>query len=124
MSGGAPPTPDDFSGWGGPGSVPKLDPGAQTPSTPTGLMGRLKNFGKISKKSLNETSSPVLGPTATLHIGAVISDSEVSNSECLLLMRLSYLYILSSGACYTRTTHNQNGTTSCTSQSLVTAIVG
>lgn len=34
--------PDDFSGWSGPGA-------AQTPSTPTGLMGRLKSFGKLKK---------------------------------------------------------------------------
>ncbi|KAJ7623186.1 hypothetical protein FB45DRAFT_797112 [Roridomyces roridus] len=45
---------DDFSGWGG--------PGAQTPSTPTGLMGRLKNFGKSSKRP-TDIATPVLPTT-------------------------------------------------------------
>ncbi|TFK31745.1 WD40-repeat-containing domain protein [Crucibulum laeve] len=54
-----PSTTDDFSGWGGPGKEP------QTPSTPSGLMGRLKNFSKIGSKKANDaTSSPVIGIAA------------------------------------------------------------
>ncbi|KAJ7066614.1 hypothetical protein C8F01DRAFT_1123933 [Mycena amicta] len=43
---------DDFSGWSG--------PGAQTPSTPTSLMGRLKSFGK---KRVADVATPSLPPT-------------------------------------------------------------
>ncbi|KAF8585272.1 WD40 repeat-like protein [Ramaria rubella] len=49
-------TPDDFSGWGGPGSKEK-EPGIlQTPLTPSGggFMGRLRQLGKISKRPLSE----------------------------------------------------------------------
>lgn len=44
-----PPSPDDFSSWGAPGVKP-YDPNAPAPSTPGGLMGRLKAFGKTGKK--------------------------------------------------------------------------
>ncbi|KAF8063588.1 hypothetical protein FPV67DRAFT_1701521 [Lyophyllum atratum] len=56
LPGPVPPTPDDFSGWSGPG---KTEP--QTPVTPGGLMGRLKNFGKTKRPSSDATSSPVIG---------------------------------------------------------------
>lgn len=55
---GAPATPDDFSGWGGPGSKPSSTAVAstpdsnvpQTPSTPGGrFMGRLMSFGRGGK---------------------------------------------------------------------------
>jgi WD repeat-containing protein 48 len=55
---GAPGSPDDFSGWTGPN---KMDP--QTPNTPSGLIGRLRNFGKTTKRPLSDTpnvSSPEL----------------------------------------------------------------
>lgn len=58
-------TSDDFSAWGGPG---KHDSAAlQTPLTPGGgLMGRLKNFGKVTagKKGPGDVGSmsPVVGP--------------------------------------------------------------
>ena len=43
---------DDFSGWSGP--VRQEPP---TPSTPSGIMGRLKNFGKLTKKPANDVLS-------------------------------------------------------------------
>ncbi|KAF7308784.1 WD-REPEATS-REGION domain-containing protein [Mycena kentingensis (nom. inval.)] len=44
---------DDFSGWSGPGS-----PGGQTPSTPTSLMGRLKNIGRKRAPDVATTPMP------------------------------------------------------------------
>jgi WD repeat-containing protein 48 len=43
---------DDFSGWSGP--IRQEPP---TPSTPSGIMGRLKNFGKLTKKPANDVVS-------------------------------------------------------------------
>lgn len=52
---GVPSSPDDFSGWAGPN---KTEP--QTPSTPSGIMGRLKNFGgKITKRPVSDIASPL-----------------------------------------------------------------
>lgn len=48
-----PPSPDDFGSWGTPAT--KYDPNLPTPSTPGGLMGRLKAFGKTQKRSTTET---------------------------------------------------------------------
>jgi len=62
--GGAPTSPDDFSGWAGPN---KMDP--QTPTTPSGLIGRLKNFGKITRR-------PVSDPPSTSLVGLVVASSE------------------------------------------------
>ncbi|KAJ7091399.1 hypothetical protein B0H15DRAFT_835950 [Mycena belliarum] len=44
---------DDFSGWSG--------PGAQSPSTPTGIMGRLKSFGKPKRAA--DVAAPALPTT-------------------------------------------------------------
>ena len=55
---------DDFSGWAGPN---KMDP--QTPSTPTGLIGRLKSFGKITRRPLSD-------PPNTSLIGLVVPSNE------------------------------------------------
>ncbi|KAF7308543.1 WD-REPEATS-REGION domain-containing protein [Mycena chlorophos] len=52
QNGAVTPGADDFSGWAG--------PGAQTPNTPTSLMGRLKSFGK---KRVLEAATPSLPPT-------------------------------------------------------------
>ncbi|KAF8880654.1 hypothetical protein BD779DRAFT_1675814 [Infundibulicybe gibba] len=51
--------PDDLSAWSGP--IKELGP--QTPITPGGLMGRLKNFGKMSAKrpASDVPLSPSLG---------------------------------------------------------------
>lgn len=49
-----PPSPDDFGSWGTP-AAKQLDPNLPTPSTPGGLMGRLKAFGKIPKRSGTDT---------------------------------------------------------------------
>jgi WD repeat-containing protein 48 len=45
---GIPSPSDDFSGWSGPRQEPS------TPSTSSGIMGRLKNFGKLSKRPAND----------------------------------------------------------------------
>jgi len=55
-------TPDDFSSFGKP-----TDPTAQTPMTPSGLMGRLKAFGKSNKRQASEATTP----------GGTVSSNEV-----------------------------------------------
>ncbi|THH15451.1 hypothetical protein EW146_g5015 [Bondarzewia mesenterica] len=72
-SGGGTGEPDDFSGWGGPGTRNSDVP--TTPSTPTagGLMGRLKSLGKISKRPMNEPGSLTPRP--------VTSDGEQNPSQ-------------------------------------------
>ncbi|KAI0706677.1 hypothetical protein C8Q76DRAFT_629871 [Earliella scabrosa] len=56
------PTPDDFSGWGGKNAAGAAGGGAelglQSPSTPTmgSLMGRIKAFGKSTKRQASETA--------------------------------------------------------------------
>jgi WD repeat-containing protein 48 len=65
---------DDFSGWSGPG---KQEP--QTPSTPRGIMGRLKNFEKLTKKSASdalniwtpESATTVVGTPAPPSVGLI-----------------------------------------------------
>jgi len=65
-------TPDDFSGWGGPGTKPPESVVPQTPSTPTigssggggGFIGRIRALGK-AKRQTSETGSAMPGKTAT-----------------------------------------------------------
>lgn len=57
-----PPSPDDFGGWGAPGVKP-YDPNAPAPTTPGGLMGRLKAFGKGTKRA--NTDLGPMTPSAT-----------------------------------------------------------
>lgn len=61
---GGPLTSDDFSGWAGPN---KMDP--QTPTTPSGLIGRLKSFGKVTRR-------PVSDPPNTSLIGLIAASNE------------------------------------------------
>ncbi|KAF9476316.1 WD40 repeat-like protein [Pholiota conissans] len=56
IQGVIPGSPDDFSGWSN-----KVEP--QTPSTPSGLIGRLKNFGKATKRPVSDALSPAILPT-------------------------------------------------------------
>lgn len=71
-------TPDDFSGWGGPASAvgtkqQGVDSAAtHTPSTPSGLMGRLKNLGKSARKTASEAETPA---------GAGVGGSETGDGE-------------------------------------------
>lgn len=64
--GGVPGSPDDFSGWSA--ATPKPEP--QTPSTPSGLMGRLRNLGKMGRRPVSDIpSTSTLGsatPTAEI----------------------------------------------------------
>jgi WD repeat-containing protein 48 len=69
QSGTAPSQPDDFSGWSGPGSA------AQTPSTPTGLMGRLKSFGKLKRTA--DVAAPMLPTTVELPVVEVRGPTRV-----------------------------------------------
>lgn len=59
-----PAAEDDFSGWGGPGSAKSSsihDTAPSTPSTPGGgLMGKLKSFGKASRKVASESDTPAV----------------------------------------------------------------
>ncbi|KDR71860.1 hypothetical protein GALMADRAFT_253641 [Galerina marginata CBS 339.88] len=58
IQGGIPGSPDDFSGWTGPN---KAEP--QTPLTPSGLIGRLKSFGKITKRPVSDIPNMSTLPT-------------------------------------------------------------
>lgn len=66
---------DDFSGWSGPKQEPP-----PTPSTPSGIMGRLKNFGKLTKKPANdvvnisipESTAAVVGTPAPPSVSSFI----------------------------------------------------
>ena len=55
---------DDFSGWSGP--IRQEPP---TPSTPSGIMGRLKNFGKLTKKSANDVVNISTPESTTTVVG-------------------------------------------------------
>lgn len=59
---------DDFSGWSGPSK-----PEPQTPSTPSGLMGRLRNFGKMAKRSIGD------GPSISTPATAIVGSSTLSS---------------------------------------------
>ncbi|KAJ7504339.1 hypothetical protein B0H11DRAFT_1981747 [Mycena galericulata] len=76
MQGGALGTPDDFSGWGG--------PGAQTPSTPTGLMGRLKSFGKLKRAA--DVATPALPTTVEVPIVEESAPEPVTKTPLQLLL--------------------------------------
>ena len=55
---------DDFGGWGRPGSsrsTGSQDHGSSAPSTPGGLMGRLKSLGKSSRRVATEAETTVTG---------------------------------------------------------------
>ncbi|KAH9850509.1 hypothetical protein C2E23DRAFT_887394 [Lenzites betulinus] len=78
-SGGA-PTPDDFSGWGGKTpSVPDAAGTIQSPSTPTmgTIMGRLKAFGKSSKRAASESAGTVTpgGTLTSVSAGAASTEA-------------------------------------------------
>lgn len=81
-------TPDDFSGWSGPGShksggiainTQAASPGSEAPQTPNtpsghGLMGRLRAFGKVAKRQASEigtasTSSTAVGSETPAPVG-------------------------------------------------------
>ncbi|KAE9411423.1 WD40 repeat-like protein [Gymnopus androsaceus JB14] len=81
-------TPDEFSGWPGPG---KSEAGLQTPMTPSGgLMGRLKNFGKNKKAATDTISTPSLGTDTTLvESTTALEDSAVSEVKTPLQELLS-----------------------------------
>jgi WD repeat-containing protein 48 len=69
-----PPTPDEFSGWSGPGKSPELG----TPITPSGFMGRIvKNFK--GKKSTNDTPvTPTAGQVSTIPEASAASEVRLS----------------------------------------------
>ena len=85
QGGSNPIASDDFSGWSGPG---KQEP--QTPSTPSGIMGRLKNFGKIAKRPPSEVQSISTPESATV-VGTPVPPSVsliLNIDERFLLNRL------------------------------------
>lgn len=69
-------TPDDFSGWSGPGShksgsiainTQATSPNAEVPPTPStpsghGLMNRLRAFGKVAKRQASEIGTASTSP--------------------------------------------------------------
>ncbi|KAI0094173.1 hypothetical protein BDY19DRAFT_6668 [Irpex rosettiformis] len=81
-----PSSPDDFSGW----STPKPgDPAIlQTPTTPGGLMGRLKAFGKGTKRHASEGPGVVHGSQET-ETGISINDDAIPMPKTPLQILLS-----------------------------------
>ncbi|KAH7906675.1 hypothetical protein BJ138DRAFT_1162084, partial [Hygrophoropsis aurantiaca] len=86
---------EDFSGWGGPGTTPKLDaPALPTPSTPSGggLMNRLKTLGRsTSKRALDVTpgAASAVTPGNVLESRVIAEESpepEASKSPAQLLL--------------------------------------
>ncbi|KAJ6610194.1 hypothetical protein B0H10DRAFT_2193503 [Mycena sp. CBHHK59/15] len=69
---------DDFSGWSGPG------PGSQTTSPPTGLMGRLKSFGKL--KRAVDVSTPSLPTTVEAPVVEVPAPEPAAKTPLQLLL--------------------------------------
>ena len=63
---------DDFSGWSGPN---KQEP--PTPSTPSGIMGRLKNFGKLTKRPTNDVVN-ISTPESTTAVAGTPAPPSVS----------------------------------------------
>ncbi|KAF5357720.1 hypothetical protein D9758_007423 [Tetrapyrgos nigripes] len=78
----SPPTPDEFSGWSGPGIGKSPDSGQQTPITPSGIMGRIvKNF-KGTKKSANDTPvTPAAGQVSTIPEASTASEDSTSQNN-------------------------------------------
>ncbi|KAI0919919.1 hypothetical protein AcV5_001861 [Taiwanofungus camphoratus] len=77
---GSASAPDDFSAWGGKPTDPS---GLQTPTTPTtgGLMGRLRAFGKSTKRQASEIGS--IHPGGTLSSGEGASGVGDNSSQTL-----------------------------------------
>ncbi|RPD67758.1 WD40 repeat-like protein [Lentinus tigrinus ALCF2SS1-7] len=74
------PTPDDFSGWGGKSAAISTS-APETPSTPSvgSLMGRLKAFGKGTRRAASETPGPTTpGGTITAPPVGAIPDEPAS----------------------------------------------
>ncbi|KAJ7890547.1 hypothetical protein B0H14DRAFT_2689773 [Mycena olivaceomarginata] len=71
--------PDDFSGWSGPGSASN-----QTPSTPTGLMGRLKSFGKL--KRAVDVATPALPTTVEVPVAEEVLPEPAAKTPLQLLL--------------------------------------
>jgi WD repeat-containing protein 48 len=62
--------PDENASTVGPGTPkPDLVP-PPTPSTPSGLMGRLKSFGKITRRPVSD-ASPTLGASVPTEVLAI-----------------------------------------------------
>jgi len=116
IQGGVAIIPDDFAGFGGSG---KADPGAQTPSTPGGLMGRLKSLGKISGKRPpgDMTSLPILGSPA-------VPSEAPAFSEVHPFLSLSYVIAHSSfmiTACHPRSQCGRNSSPNFTVEAIDTS---
>lgn len=80
-----PPSPDDFGSWGAPGVKP-FDPNAPVPTTPSGLMGRLKAFGKGGRRAGTDTPvTPGVNQTPDVSTPAVRSNSDLMSSCSLIL---------------------------------------
>ena len=98
---------DDFSGWSGPG---KQEP--QTPSTPSGLMGRLKNFGKLTRRPVNDVTNISTPESAAVAVGApappLVSQTLFRHLRAFFFFVLIHLlFCLSIG----KSNHAKNGRT-------------
>lgn len=91
-TGGAPATPDDFSGWGGPGKTPTAENGVPAPLTPGGIMGRMmKGFGKGTVRKLTgdtTNGSPVIGAPPTPAEPLLVAEPEVMDCCSFTAIRL------------------------------------
>lgn len=81
-------TPDDFGGWGRPGSIKGREGGVSSPqeSAPTapttpggGFMGRLKNLGKTTRR----TATDIETPSATVSSSSTAADESDIEKVCL-----------------------------------------
>ncbi|EPQ53055.1 hypothetical protein GLOTRDRAFT_45540 [Gloeophyllum trabeum ATCC 11539] len=86
VSGGRPTTPDDFAVWGPPKTANDSAIPA-TPSTPSagGFMGKLRHFGKSSKRASEAGSITTPGGSAVSH-EVPSTPAEVSNSPVQSLL--------------------------------------
>ncbi|EAU81628.2 hypothetical protein CC1G_02644 [Coprinopsis cinerea okayama7 len=67
----------------------KIEP-PPTPSTPSGLMGRLKSFGKMGKRPVSDSASPVLGAvTPTLDTVNPVEDIPIEIAKTPIQQLLS-----------------------------------
>ncbi|KAJ2918916.1 hypothetical protein MD484_g1508, partial [Candolleomyces efflorescens] len=79
--------PDENTSTTGPGTPkPDLVP-PPTPSTPSGLMGRLKNFGKITRRPVSD-ASPTLGASVPTEVLAISEEAvaEIPKTPMQLLL--------------------------------------
>ena len=92
-------TPDDFSGWGGPRDKDKDGAIPQTPSTPSGggFIGRLRHFGKSSKRPISGEITGTSGGSLTSRTSESQDENLKAGHSCRCYITASSLYIIQEG---------------------------